>query len=153
MNSILHQLYEYNRYYNEQFLGCLAEHEHPAQCRRLLAHVLNTHHIWLRRAQGKPVRLALWEEHPLARQLALNHSLHEETFQLLNETPDPTLGRPIFYQNNAGRSYVNRLTDILHHLINHSTHHRAQVALLLRQTGITPPGSDYIFYQRGDHLH
>lgn len=39
------------------------------------------------------------------------------------------------------RSYA--LSDLIHHLLNHSTYHRGQVALLLRQLGQTPPATDY----------
>ncbi len=152
MNSLLKNLYEYNRYYNERFIQCLGQHDHPEQCRHLLSHICNTHHIWLRRAQSQAVGLTLWESHALSELAELNTKLHQETFQLLEDTAKKDLQAPIFYQNNAGRSYVNRLSDILYHLINHSTHHRAQIALLLRQNAIDPPGSDYIFYQRGDHL-
>ena len=35
------------------------------------------------------------------------------------------------------------LGELLHHALNHSTYHRGQVALLLRQLGHTPPFTDY----------
>ena len=35
------------------------------------------------------------------------------------------------------------LAELIQHALNHSTYHRGQVALLLRQLGHTPPWTDY----------
>lgn len=40
-----------------------------------------------------------------------------------------------------GASY--RLADLMQHLLNHSTYHRGQVTLLLRQLGHTPAATDF----------
>ena len=36
-----------------------------------------------------------------------------------------------------------QLRELIQHIVNHSTYHRGQVALLLRQIGSTPPATDY----------
>ena len=41
------------------------------------------------------------------------------------------------------RDYEYTLGELLHHLLNHSTYYRGQVALLLRQLGETPPATDF----------
>ena len=38
-------------------------------------------------------------------------------------------------------SYV--LEELIQHCMNHSTHHRGQVVLMLRQLGRTPPGTGF----------
>jgi len=40
-----------------------------------------------------------------------------------------------------GQAYC--LGDLVQHLLNHSTYHRGQVAVLLRQLGQRPPATDY----------
>lgn len=35
------------------------------------------------------------------------------------------------------------LGELVQHLLNHSTYHRGQIVLLLRQLGHTPPATDY----------
>lgn len=39
--------------------------------------------------------------------------------------------------------YCYTLGELIHHLLNHSTHHRGQVVCLLRQLGATPPATDF----------
>jgi uncharacterized damage-inducible protein DinB len=39
--------------------------------------------------------------------------------------------------------YTYALGDLIHHLLNHSTYHRGQVVVLLRQLGRTPPATDF----------
>lgn len=41
------------------------------------------------------------------------------------------------------RDYEYTLGELLHHLLNHSTYHRGQVVLLLRQLGERPPSTDF----------
>ena len=58
------------------------------------------------------------------------------------------LNEKVDYSNSKGVVFSNDVVDILQHLIIHGQHHRAQIALLLRQNGIEPPTTDYIFYIR-----
>ena len=39
-----------------------------------------------------------------------------------------------------------RLADLIRHVTNHSTYHRGQVVLLLRQLSRTPPSTDYALF-------
>jgi len=34
------------------------------------------------------------------------------------------------------------------HLVNHSSYHRGQLAGMMRQLGVKPPGTDYIVFVR-----
>ena len=38
--------------------------------------------------------------------------------------------------------------QVVLHLVNHGSYHRGQVATMLRQAGIKPPGTDLISYYR-----
>ena len=40
------------------------------------------------------------------------------------------------------RGQLFQLRELIQHVVNHSTYHRGQVALLLRQLGHTPPSTD-----------
>lgn len=44
------------------------------------------------------------------------------------------------------------IQQILFHIANHFTHHRGQIISDLRQNGIEPRISDYIFYKRSERI-
>ena len=56
--------------------------------------------------------------------------------------------RELTYQNYTKDSYTNNVENIMIHLVNHSSYHRAQVALLMRQKGFEPINTDFITYDR-----
>ena len=59
-----------------------------------------------------------------------------------------TMEEIIHYESIEGKKFENTLHDIILHVINHSTHHRAQVSMLIRDAGVAPPPTDYIVYHR-----
>jgi uncharacterized damage-inducible protein DinB len=44
------------------------------------------------------------------------------------------------------RGHAFTLRELVQHIANHSTYHRGQVVLLLRQLGQAPPATDYSLY-------
>ena len=54
----------------------------------------------------------------------------------------------IAYTNSSGQNYANTVQEILFHIINHSTYHRGQIMSLLKNNGVEPITTDYIFYKR-----
>jgi len=75
----------------------------------------------------------------------IDKSNYEQTLLILD---DFDLNTPIEYTNSKGDTFSNNIRDIYFHVINHSTHHRGQIASEFRQYGINPLVSDYIFYKR-----
>jgi len=56
------------------------------------------------------------------------------------------LDRSVSYENPAATRWTYSLRHMLHHVVNHSTYHRGQVAGMLRQAGTTPPATDFLLY-------
>ena len=115
----------------------------------LYCHVLGSEHVWLSRVLGKPAQYAVWPTLTLdeCEQLgAENVSAYE---QLLAGTKPEGFARMITYRNSAGDEFTSSLEDILTHVAMHGSYHRAQVAMLMRQSGETPTGTDYIAFARG----
>jgi len=52
------------------------------------------------------------------------------------------------YHNSKGTAFENSIFEMLFQAVNHSTYHRGQINSLLRQNGIEPVVTDYIFYKR-----
>lgn len=114
----------------------------------LMEHLLTASKSWLIRCTGKSsMGLDLW---PKAEWGEMGTLIEENAKGwkafLENETD---FGRKLPYQNQSGQTYTNVLGDLLAHVINHGTHHRAQIGQLLKTTGVEHlPVTDYIAYLR-----
>ena len=54
----------------------------------------------------------------------------------------------VTYKDIAGNEYKNPLALLLQHVVNHATLHRGQVVAMIRQLGIRPPATDFLFFFR-----
>jgi uncharacterized damage-inducible protein DinB len=61
---------------------------------------------------------------------------------------DGDLDRVFEYTAIDGGRFRNRIDDILTQLFGHSSYHRGQIALLLRQHGAEPAVTDFVFWVR-----
>lgn len=145
--DFLKELYAYNQHVNLKLIQFFRQH-HFADDKaiRLFSHVLNAHHIWLARIEQKPALYQVWQIHEVSDFEKINEGSYRKTTTILATTPD--FSQTITYHTSSGTSYENSLSDILLHVVNHSTYHRGQIASLIREKGFEPPVTDYIFYQR-----
>lgn len=74
--------------------------------------------------------------------------VHIKLDRLIDYIEEARLEKSIAYASLEGGQYLNSLEDILTHIVNHGTHHRAQISALLRSEGHTPPQTDYIYFTR-----
>lgn len=137
---------EYNFWANDQFIIRLKDHDSlPTKIESLMSHILSAHRIWLGRIAGRGSLPSAWDKVERQAWEEINIELYNETTDLVKST---RAEKKISYHNSKGEHFTNELQGILYHIVNHSTHHRAQVALLMRESGILPPGSDLIVYLR-----
>lgn len=114
-----------------------------------LAHIVGAEWIWLRRWLGESPAAPGWVSRPNLLELKAHFSaVDAERISYLAALSDADLGRIVSYRNLAGQAYANPLSDLIRHVVNHSTHHRGQAVTLLRQLGVTPPNTDLITYLR-----
>lgn len=140
------KLLEYNFWANDLFITrLLSQPKIPIKIVSQMSHLLGAHRIWLDRVGGRGSLPSAWDEIETEYWEGINIELYNETSDLLKSI---ALNTTISYQNSQGQTYHNTLEEIIQHLLNHSTHHRAQVALLMRQHQMLPPQSDYIVYLR-----
>lgn len=144
------ELLRYNRWATDRVLRVLeADDDPPDRAVELLAHVLRAQDIWYGRVQKTDhADLALWAEDDLGTCAERAEASHSRWQRLLQDLGPEGLNDPVVYTNSSGTAFETPLRDILSHVINHGTHHRAQIALVLREAGIEPPPTDYIFYVR-----
>lgn len=136
----------YNRELNTVFIHKLNELSfHNEQAHKLMSHVINAQHLWNARIQGETPSIGVWDIHSPERMLELNtrgYQVSKDIVQNLGLETSFTFNHP------KSGAVSNTVGVILMQVANHGTHHRAQIALLMRQTGHQPPIGDYIFWKR-----
>lgn len=122
----------------------LPENKPYGEIYSLFAHLLAAQVIWMSRITGSSTSgLKIWPELSLSE---IESLLGQNPRKLKELVSDPS--KIIRYSNSKGDEFQNSVEEILMHLIIHGQHHRAQIAKLLRQAGITPPGTDFIIFLR-----
>lgn len=140
------ELFEYNHHSNQNLIVLISEkHQNISEKTiRLMHHLINAQQIWNARI-AKEKQFDVWQMNNWNRIAKIDIQNHSKTLALL-EAMD--LNCTITYLNTKGVKFSNTVKDILFHIINHSTYHRAQIAADLKQNGIEPINTDYIFYKR-----
>jgi uncharacterized damage-inducible protein DinB len=147
------RLFDYNHWASTRVLRALEEADDmPGRALELFSHLLRAQDHWYGRVAGTDhADLDFWATDALA-DCAERLAASTERWQRVLDGPgaEEGLDQTVVYTNSKGVEYENTLRDICVHVVNHGTHHRSQIALVLRQAGIDPPATDYIFYLR-DH--
>ena len=115
------------------------------QAEHLFSHLLNAQHIWLSRINKIEPIYDRFEDHPKEKFSAF---LKENMDGLKTVLQSRDMEELLPYKISTGDAFENTIGDILFHVVNHSTYHRAQIASLFKQGGITPPVTDYVFLKR-----
>ncbi len=147
MNDFFSELFAYSHHYNQQLAALFAAHPDTIsdKAMKLFSHIVNAHQIWNARIIAQPPGTAVWEEHDMVHIALQDNKNYADSLAILNNTD---LDSIIDYTNSRGEAFTNTVRDILFHVINHSTYHRAQIATEMKQAGIAPLTTDYIFYKR-----
>lgn len=147
MKEFFAELFVYNYQMNVRLgeMLCGVTAGSPPNATRLFSHILDAHRIWNNRIDPREPDFGVWEILPPEKYTEINEVNYAHTLRIL-ETFDP--GETCAYKNSKGGEFTNVIKDILFHIVNHSTHHRGQIASELRSNGREPLASDYIFYKR-----
>ncbi len=147
MRSLFNQLFDYNFYCNRKIIEkCISIEKVPKRSIELFSHILNAHHIWNKRLLDEDWQYEVWQAHEVKDWEDLHYENQRTTFEIITNTDDFT--KRVDYKTTEGRIFANELKDILFHVINHSTHHRGQIATEFRKNKIELEQLDYIFYKR-----
>jgi uncharacterized damage-inducible protein DinB len=117
----------------------------PPKSASLFNHILAAHHIWNHRIINDKATLSVWPDILNSEYLKINSGNYDLSLRILKEKDLEAIAH---YTNTKGDSYSNSVKDILFHVVNHSNYHRAQIASNMKESGIDPIVSDYIFFKR-----
>ena len=118
-----------------------------AECVRLYAHMAAAQHVWHARVVGAKPRHAVWP----ALNLAEAAELSRESLSGWREVAahgDGVLASTVEYLTGTGARYRNTVDEIVTQVLLHGSHHRGQVALIVRRAGGQPAATDWIFHRR-----
>jgi uncharacterized damage-inducible protein DinB len=148
MKTHLIRLFEYNQWANSLFSETLLKADYKNQkINVLLSHTFAAELIWLHRVENiDGIIPGVWELFPAEEAVISLKKADEHWIQFINKVTD--FETVIDYKDSEGNSHQTVLKDIISHVANHGTHHRGQIATLLRLENIAPPASDFIFFAR-----
>ena len=150
MKAYFTRLVNYDRYANDLILDAILKANQPEKPVKLMAHLLAAQQIWLNRCKGLPAPTGAlwpdWQADTFADTIARNNA---DWLNYLDGLQPEDLEKLVSYKNSKGDAFQNHLSDVLAHVINHGTHHRAQAGQHLKAAGFENlPNTDYIFYIR-----
>lgn len=146
MKEKLIDLFEYTYHFNGEMIRIISENRDKVDEKTisLINHTLNAQQIWNSRIVGENT-FEVWQINPFESLEEINLQNFMKSIAIVK---DFDLEKKMEYQNSRGTKFKNTVFDMLFHAINHSTYHRGQINSLLRQSGLTPILTDYIFYKR-----
>ena len=155
-------LYQYDRWANNRLLQATSRLSAEEFTRDLggsfrsvrdtLVHIIGGEWIWLRYWKEPPTNSALLTSLRTRRDLLFNPDsfpnvatvqlkwaeVENEQTEFVSGLTDELLQRMVSF-----RATQVRLMHLMQHLANHSTYHRGQVALMMRQLGAEPVATDF----------
>ena len=115
-----------------------------------LNHVYLAELLWFRKLTGEPNTLFAECRSPvdLDELGAEWPALHQRWLDWSCSLSSEEWATVLVYKNLAGTESKLPYWQIVMHLVNHGSYHRGQVATMLRQSGIKPPGTDLAAFYR-----
>ncbi|MCE3007672.1 MAG: DinB family protein [Bacteroidetes bacterium] len=149
----LSALFAYSRWADARLLPYLQPvYADDAYTQRLMSHVVIAQAVWLDRIAQVPLRYTdFFQVLPWPDLIALERETTEALIQLPQRLDAGALAAPLEHSNAEGRVFRIPLEEVLFHVANHGTHHRAQLLSQLRRLGHTPPDLSFILYARERH--
>lgn len=146
MKEKLADLFEYTFHFNKEMIAVISENISGVDEKiiSLLNHTLNAQQVWNSRISGE-ASFEVWQINPFETLQEINQLNLKKSIGIVK---DFDLDQKITYQNSRGTEFENTVFEMLFQAINHSTYHRGQINSLLKQHGIEPLLTDYIFYKR-----
>lgn len=150
MDTIEHlrRLFAYDDWANGRTMAAL-ETAGSDKSRRIVAHILITQQEYFERLDGKDsTGFDFWPDLSLDECAQLARTANENFKRLLDGADDSVLERVASYKTSEGVPYKNTYRDLLTHVLLHSSIHRGNIVLKMREEGLEPPEIDYILYLR-----
>lgn len=147
MKAFYKDKFKYNLDKNQLMIQYLVENQNALndKIHILMSHILNAHEIWNTRILKTPTKFAVWQLQDWDKMQEVDSNNHLVSDVILESKE---LDEIVNYTTSTGEKYSNSIQDLLFHVINHSNYHRAQINAELKNLGLKPLITDYVFYKR-----
>ena len=158
--ELIRELYDYHRWANGRLfdvaagLGDAGTRDMGKQwsvptIKAMFAHLCSADFIWLSRWKGvSPTRMLTDADFPTFADLRTRwDALEAEQRAFVEGLTAPDLARPISYKSTEGVPYSVALGPLLHHVVNHATHHRSEAATMITLINASPPDTSINTYR------
>lgn len=117
-----------------------------------VVHVMGAEWLWLSRLQGEsPTALPGPEDYPTRDAIRARWDEIEALIRrYMSALRDEDMLATVEYRTTSGQPRRNARWEILAHVVNHGTDHRAQILAMIHQLGGPTFGQDMIGYLRGE---
>lgn len=150
MNTAEHlrELFIYNDWANRRIVAALKLNE-SAKGRKIMAHLLITEKEYFERLYGKDsTGFDFWQDLSAEDCGRLAQENAENYERILKRFDDEGLGQIARYKTSEGIPHQNNFRELLTHVLFHSSIHRGNIILKMREENFEPPKIDYIIYLR-----
>lgn len=146
MKENMIDLFEYTFHFNNEMIKVISENFSKVDEKtiNLINHTLNAQQIWNSRILNEK-NFEVWQINSFEDLNGINELNFQKSLKIVNEFD---LNQVIAYKNSREEKFENTVFEMLFQAINHSTYHRGQINSQLKQNGINPLLTDYIFYKR-----
>jgi uncharacterized damage-inducible protein DinB len=148
------RLVAYNQWANEKMLSAIGgmtaeELARPVDSyfeslEKNLQHILLATRIWL--ARWKATASPTLQDRITTPWPDAYAATHAEFKTFVESLTDANAGRIVDYKNTKGEPFRMALDQLITHVVNHGTHHRAETGMLLERIGRSPGDMDYVYY-------
>ena len=144
----LRELFAYNDWANRRIVAALKSSP-GEKVRKILAHLLITEKEYYARLYGKDsTGFDFWQDLSLEDCAYLAKENAENYERILKRFDDEGLGQVAKYKTSEGVANQNTFRELLTHVLFHSSIHRGNIILKMREENYAPPKIDYIIYLR-----
>jgi uncharacterized damage-inducible protein DinB len=144
------QLFEYDYWANQEALRSISTlNAAPERILKIAGHIVGAQRLWLGRLEAPgSAAPAPWPVMRLEEANAAVNEMHERWKSFLGNLAPERLDEDLVHRNSKGTEFRAPVRDVLMQLVVHGAYHRGQIAAVVRQSGGTPPSTDYITYVR-----
>jgi uncharacterized damage-inducible protein DinB len=144
-------LFAFDRWANRRVLDSIRAfgEEGDPDALKLLAHIIGSSRVWVTRlVGGEYASLENWPALDFDACAVGLEMMYERWSRYLEDMTEEGLDELVPYRDMKGIARESSVRDTLTHVVNHATYHRAQIARVIREKGMTPPSIDFILWAR-----